>query len=195
MTLVDFEPAAQSMADIVAGIPDDLLDRPTPCPAYRLGDLLDHIATFVTVFTAVAVKDLEVGSQPPTGDASQLAGDWRERIPRDLEALVASWRDPDAWTGMTRAGGVDLPGELAGLIALDELVVHAWDLARASGQTYDVDRPTLEVVRGFLLQFAESEQNEIRDNIFGPAVDVPEDAALIDQVVGLTGRDPAWSPS
>ena len=30
---------------------------------------------------------------------------------------------------------------------------------------------------------------------FGPAVPVPDDAPLLDQVVALTGRDPAWSPS
>ncbi len=39
---------------------------------------------------------------------------------------------------MTKAGGVDLPGEVAGLVALDELVVHGWDVARATGQAYDV---------------------------------------------------------
>ena len=66
-----------------------------------------------------------------SGDASRLVDDWRSRIPRDLAALAAAWRDPEAWTGMTRAGGIDLPGEIAGVVALDELVVHGWDVARA----------------------------------------------------------------
>ena len=194
MTLVDLEPAARRMADVIAGIPDDLLGGPTPCQAYSLGDLVEHVATFSIVFTAAAAKESgEIGSQPPSADASKLVEDWREQIPRDLEVLAAAWRDPEAWTGMTKAGGVDLPGELAGLIALDELVVHGWDLARASGQDYDIDRPTLEAVHGFLLQFAESDLKAVRDNIFGPAVEVPGDAALLDQVVGLTGRDPAWT--
>lgn len=35
---------------------------------------------------------------------------------------------------MTRAGGLDLPGRLAGVIALDEVIVHAWDIAAASRQ-------------------------------------------------------------
>jgi hypothetical protein len=39
---------------------------------------------------------------------------------------------------MTKAGGLDLPGEMAGVIALDEIVVHGWDVARSSGQPYDV---------------------------------------------------------
>ena len=36
--------------------------------------------------------------------------------------------------GTTKAGGLELPGEVAGLVALDELVIHGWDVARSSGQ-------------------------------------------------------------
>jgi len=34
----------------------------------------------------------------------------------------------------------------------------------------------------------------MRDGIFGPTITVPDDAPLLDRVVGLSGRDPAWSP-
>jgi hypothetical protein len=34
----------------------------------------------------------------------------------------------------------------------------------------------------------------MRDGLFGPVVEVPDDAPLLDRVIGLTGRDPAWSP-
>ena len=95
---------------------------------------------------------------------------------------------------MTRAGGVDLPGEVAGLVALDELVVHGWDVARATGQPYEVDVPSLETVQAFVAQFSEPGMEEARAGLFGPVVEVPEDAPLLDRVIGLTGRDPAWSP-
>ena len=42
MTPVDLEPAAQRLADLVGGVPDELLDAPTPCPAYTMGDLVEH---------------------------------------------------------------------------------------------------------------------------------------------------------
>ena len=196
MTLVDLEPASRRLADLVAGVPDDLLDAPTPCPAYTVGDLLDHVGGASLAFTGAAVKDTgDVTSQGPSGDASRLSDDWRTHIPRDLVALAAAWRDPDAWTGMTKAGGVELPGEVAGLVALDELVVHGWDIARATGQAYDVDAASLEAVQAFVSQFSEPGQEEMRAGLFGPVVEVPEDAPLLDRVIGLTGRDPAWSPS
>jgi uncharacterized protein (TIGR03086 family) len=192
---VDLEPAARRLADLVGGVPDELLDASTPCPAYTLGDLVDHIGGAALAFTGAAVKDLgDATSQGPSGDASRLGDDWRTRIPRDLVALADAWRDPDAWTGMTKAGGVELPGEVAGLVALDEIVVHGWDVARATGQAYDCDAPSLEAVQAFVSQFSEPGQEEMRAGLFGPVVEVAEDAPLLDRVIGLTGRDPAWSP-
>ncbi len=193
MTLVDLEPATRRMAALIEDVRDGPLDRPTPCPAYGLGDLLDHIGGLALAFTAAARKDIDdLGDQAPSGDASRLGDDWRGRIPRDLEGLSAAWRDPTAWTGMTRAGGVDVPGVIAGVVALDELVVHGWDLARATGQPYDCDPITLDVVLGFVGQFAD--QPEARQGLFGPVVEVPPTAPLLDRLIGLTGRDPAWSP-
>ena len=34
-----------------------------------------------------------------------LPADRRETLPRALGELAEAWRDPSAWTGMTRAGG------------------------------------------------------------------------------------------
>src|SRR5258705_28334 len=84
--------SARSRAARGAGPPDDLLSGPTPCAAYSLGDLLDHIRALPLAFTAAATKETEgIGSRPPSGDAARLGGDWRTRIPRDLDALGAAW--------------------------------------------------------------------------------------------------------
>ncbi len=195
MTFVDLQPATKQMAELISGVGDELLDRPTPCPAYTLGDLLDHVGGLTLAFTAAAAKATGgAGSQGPSGDASRLGDDWRTRIPQDLAALAEAWREPAAWSGTTQAGGVELPGEIAGLVALDELVIHGWDVARASGQAYDCDPELLEVVHGFVAQFSGPDEEAAREGLFGPVVDVPDDAPLLDRVIGLTGRDPAWSP-
>jgi uncharacterized protein (TIGR03086 family) len=82
---------------------------------------------------------------------------------------------------------------VAGLVALDELVLHGWDVARASGQPYEVDPASLGAVHGFVAQFSGPGQEESRAGLFGPVVPVPDDAPLLDRVLGMAGRDPSWS--
>ncbi|HEV8298304.1 MAG TPA: TIGR03086 family metal-binding protein [Acidimicrobiales bacterium] len=95
---------------------------------------------------------------------------------------------------MTMAGGVELPGEVAGVVALDEVVIHGWDVARATGQPFHCEPDALEAVHGFVASFSAPGQEAGRQGLFGPVVAVPDDADLLDRVIGLSGRDPAWSP-
>ena len=185
---VDLAPAARRLAELVEEVPDEALDHPTPCEQYSVGDLLDHIAGFAVAFRAAAVKDPLDGA--PSGDAGNLDPDWRTSIPRDLLALAGAWRDPDAWSGMTAAGGVDLPAEVAGVVALDELLIHGWDLAKATGRPSGYDGPGLEAVLATVQQFRGSGI----EGIFGPQVAVADDAPVLDRILGLAGRDPDWQP-
>ena len=183
---VDLQPAARRMARLVQAVPEDALDLPTPCSDYRVGDLIDHIGGLALAFRGAAVKEpLERG---PSGDAANLVEGWRSQIPQDLGDLAAAWDDPDAWTGMTSVGGVDLPGEVAGVVALDELVVHGWDLAVATDQAAGYDGPGLEAVLATVQQFQEGGV----EGIFGPEVPVPADSPLLDRILGAAGRDPGW---
>jgi uncharacterized protein (TIGR03086 family) len=175
-------------------VPDDRLGAPTPCPSYTVGDLLEHIGGLAIAFTAAANKrPIEglVDAQVPAGDASRLGDDWQERIPEAVTALGEAWRHPEAWTGMTQAGPVELPGEVAGLVALDELVVHGWDLARGSGQRYEPDDATVEPCIALVSQFASEESGP--DVAFGRPVAVAAEAPALDRLVAAAGRDPGWT--
>jgi uncharacterized protein (TIGR03086 family) len=186
--MIDIAPAAERMTDLVASITDVELDAPTPCPPSRLGDLLDHVGSLTVAFLITA-RGGRTGP-PPTPSASNLEVDWRERISRDLASLADAWREPGAWEGFTTAGGVDMPNEVAGLVLLDELVVHGWDVAVASSQPYDVPSPEVDAATSFVMAV-----DAPRDGIlFGPVVPVPETAAPLARLLGLTGRDPGWRP-
>ena len=190
----DLESTSQSLAKLVQGVRDEQLSLSTPCPAYAVADLVDHIGGLTLAFTAAAKKSSAPGTDgPPVVDGSRLGDGWRETIASDLSGLTAAWRDPAAWDGMTAAGGVDLPGEIAGLVALDEIVLHGWDLARATGQEYDLDPAHLAIVHDFVSSSSVPGDEASREGIFGPVVDVPRHAPLLDKVVGLAGRAPDWS--
>ena len=156
-----------------------------------MGDLIDHVGALTKGFIAVARKNVDGTEAPVRPDAANLEVGWRDRVVRDLATLAEAWRDPAAWEGMTSAAGVALPGHVAGLVALDELVVHGWDIAVAIGQPYAPPVEDVEAAMSFVAAF-----DAPRDgNLFGPAVPVPDNAPALDRLLGLTGRDPRWRSS
>jgi len=194
MSNVDLGPAAQRLADLVARVGDDELGKPTPCPSYTLGDLIEHVGGLALAFTAAANKDGgRYADMQPSGDAARLGEDWRVRIPRDLAALAEAWREPAAWAGTTRIAGSDGPAEIIGLSAADELVVHGWDVARATGQPYASEPELLAAAEGFLAMVASPDAPAGPDVPFGPSRQVPAGSPELDRVVALAGRDPEWS--
>ena len=184
----DLGRAAATTATVVAGIRDEQLTDPTPCHGTPVAGLLVHLAGLAYAFR-MAGERTPVDGQAST-DAGMLPADWRTRIPAELGALAAAWRDPDAHEGTTAAGGVELPGEVAAVVALDEVVVHGWDLAVATGQPYHVEPADADACRAF----ADSFGDERPPDLYGPRVPVPEDAPVLDRLLGATGRDPEWKP-
>jgi uncharacterized protein (TIGR03086 family) len=193
--LIDLRPAAHRLAAIVRGVRDDQLDAPTPCPEYTVADLLDHIGGLAKAFTWAATKEsLAMPDISPSGDGANLGDDWRSRIPTDVEALGEAWTDPAAWTGTTKAGPVEMPGAVGGLVALDEIVVHGWDVALATGQPFHVEGPELDAIHQFAATFSGPGTEEQRAGAFGPELAVADDAPLLERVLAMLGRDAAWQP-
>ena len=93
------------------------------------------------------------------------------------------------------AGPIEMPADQAALVALDEVTVHAWDLATATGQPYPADPVAVEACRAFVAAFEPPPGGAADDGgLFGPRVVVPAEASALDQLIGATGRDPAWTP-
>ncbi|WP_205472681.1 TIGR03086 family metal-binding protein [Nocardioides sp. SYSU D00038] len=193
-TPLDLRPATSTLAALVRGVRDDQLGGPTPCPDYTVADLLDHVGGLALAFTAAARKEVLDGAGAP-GDGSRLPDGWRDAFAAHLDELSSAWLDPAAYDGTTMAGPVEMPGSAAALVALDEVIVHGWDLAVATGQPFSADPGLVEANLGFVLSFEPPEDGAADDGgLFGPPVAVPDDAPALDRLLGATGRDPAWTP-
>lgn len=188
---IDLTPTAHAVAAVVSGITDDQLDHPTPCTATTVAALLDHLHGLTRAFRLAAEKDPEAADSTASLVAEDLAPDWRTAIPARLEALAAAWRDPAAWAGTAHAGGLEMPAEVAGTVTLDELVLHGWDLAVATGQRFEPDDDAVAVVLAFTEATAAGGPT---DGLFGPAVAVRDGAPAFERALGFSGRDPRWSP-
>jgi uncharacterized protein (TIGR03086 family) len=179
------------MAALLRDVRDDQLGLPTPCPDSTVGDLADHVGTMAKAFAAKAGGGgTSTGGPPPVPSAANLESGWRDRIASDLTVLAAAWAEPSAWEGMTTAGGIDMPSSIAGLVVLDELVVHGWDIAVSTGHSY---APSAEEIAA-ATEFAATFDAPRDGRLFGPVVAVADDAGALDRLLGVTGRDPSWSP-
>ena len=192
MTL-DMHPGADRLAALVRAVPDTALGDPTPCRDYCVGDLLDHISGFAVGIAAAGRKDDEGMRPPEPGRADNLGADWRERIATEVVALADVWDDPASYEGMT-GGSLDIPAEAAAVVAVEELCIHGWDLARAIGAPFVATAGELDVVDQFFSMFGVDQ----RDDAYDPpvAVAVAVAAATDDRLAGAiatSGRDPSWT--
>ena len=190
MDMIDMTSACARTIELLAAVTDDRLDAPTPCEKLTLRELVAHVGGLGVAFAAAGRKDLgELTDGPPGHSGYQLAEDWREIYPSNLASLAEAWRDPGAWEGMTRVGGVDLPGEVCGMVGLTEVVVHGWDVAAATGQHLEVDDDVAEALLAHLAAFTAGGPVE---GLFGPAVGVANGATAWERSLALSGRDPGW---
>ncbi|QYG93070.1 TIGR03086 family protein [Iamia sp. SCSIO 61187] len=181
--------AAATFTAIVEGIGDDQLDAATPCADYDVAALVGHLLHWGPSLVGAGRKEVV---PPPEGDEVPAEGSWRAGLEAHVAALTAAWSAPGAWEGTTRMGGpMEMPAATVGGIVLAELVVHGWDLARATGQQPSWPDPLLEVAHAELSAMAEVGR---RMGAFGPEVAVAEDAPVLDRLLGVAGRDPAWTP-
>jgi uncharacterized protein (TIGR03086 family) len=195
--MLDLHPATRELSRVLDRVTDDHLDGPTPCPGYSVGALLDHVCGLTFAFTWAAEKStaehaVEGVPAPGGPTAANLDPHWREVLPERLSALAAAWDEPAAWQGISEAGGVTMPSEVTGLVALDELVLHGWDLATATGQVFHCAPADAEAVLRFAAQTADDPA--ARQGLFGPVVAVPDDASTFDRALGMAGREPSWQP-
>lgn len=190
---LDFDPPVRQLRALLLGVDDDELTGATPCPGWTVAALLDHLMSQSYAFIQAAHKRTDApgtDGPPPQPSAEHLSRHWRFRLPVLLEDLATAWKDPAAWTGTARSGGVTMPATVLGTVAMNELILHSWDLARATGQEYAADPRTLET----LIELLSQGPAEGTPGVFGPVVPIESEATLLDQVVALAGRRADWRP-
>jgi uncharacterized protein (TIGR03086 family) len=166
----------------VAAVPPDGWSNPSPCTEWTARDVVGHVIDV----HGMMLRPLETAlSERPSVADDPLAAFQSARA--DLEQVLD---DPELadreYDGMF--GRTSVAGTVDQFMAFD-LVVHGWDLARATGQDESIDPAEVERILGFVERMGTS---TLRDNgVTGPEVTVPADAPAQDRMLGLLGRDPS----
>ncbi|MEN8652141.1 TIGR03086 family metal-binding protein [Streptomyces sp. 21So2-11] len=180
------EKAAALAEPVVRGVDDLQLGVRTPCADYDVRDLLNHLFHVVVGFQALAAGKEADFSQTP----DYLEGNWRDRFAVETGLLVEAWAAPGAEEGTT--GGMNLPARTVGSMALLDLTVHPWDLARATGQDFTPDE---EGIRALGALVAEMGPTARQMKVFADPCPTPGGATPFEELLASTGRDPYWTPN
>lgn len=181
--------AVDATVEIMQGVGPDTLDHPTPCPEFDVRTLVAHMAAWTTdrARDAALKRPLGAASEP---DVTDEPG-WAKRYAEGAREAGAAWSEPAAWEGETSLSGrTQRSAEWVGGLVFSEFLLHAWDLAVATGQEFTLDDDLAQT----LFEEVSSRAEMAREyKVYGPEVPVPASAPALDRALGASGRDPAWS--
>jgi uncharacterized protein (TIGR03086 family) len=157
------------------------LALPSPCEGWDVRAMLNHTLGAGWMFTLVN-QGQSVGE-----DAGDVVGaDPAAALAEVRKANLESWQGPGALEGERTYPFGTFPAEVALLINIGEIELHAWDLARATGQDETLDPDVVQMLWDF---YAALPMDGYRAHgAFGPEVAVPESAPLQDRLLGYIGR-------
>jgi uncharacterized protein (TIGR03086 family) len=174
MTDLDlYRRAADWTIDKVAGAGD--LDVDTPCHGWTLRTLLDHMLETQRYFASAARGEQ---ASPPGPTPPALIG--------DAPAADLDRARQDVIEAFSRDGVIDKTGPLLG-IAFADVLLHGWDVARATGQDTTMPEGLAQAAYEHIHGRITDDQ---RKGVFGPEVPVAGDATPQEKLLAYAGRDP-----
>ena len=189
------EAAVEQLAQLVRGFEqliaaarEEQWTAATPCTEWNARDLVNHVVRGNRLFAAALRGEQPTipppGTPPPVSDV--LGDDPLGAYRASADALLQAFRQPGVMERVVAVPFGSVPGAVALHLRNTELLVHGWDLARATGQAVpfpqEVAEQELQFSRGAISQIPPGR------NPFGPPQPVREDAPAIDRLAGLLGR-------
>ncbi|MUM17661.1 TIGR03086 family protein [Mycobacterium sp. CBMA271] len=188
------QPAASAVAALLPGVSDDQLSDRTPCTELTVRALLNHLMGLSLAFRYMAAPEEAAAAGFEASGPSfteDLDPQWRTLLPRRLTDLVETWAQPGSWDGESTVAGNVMPNDQVAMVTLDELVLHGWDLATATGQPFELPAGTDPGLYGFVSALA---SDSGIPGLFGPQVPISPGAPRFDHMLAMSGRDPGWRP-
>lgn len=173
---------------IVDRLGSEQLDNPTACANLDVQGVLDHMMGGAAAFAPAFRGDASHEAALPEGSSGSAvvgqvpAADFR----RAMNGLLAAVNAPGAMERVIDAPFGQVPGSVfARFVAFDGLI-HGWDLASATGQTYDPPRAVVAAVDAFA---REALGPDMRDgDTFAVEKTAPAGASLLEALVTFSGR-------
>ncbi len=173
---------------LVAAVRPEQWAAPTPCPEWTVRTLVTHmVAGNRLVAASLGDEPMpEPTDVPPGPPVDPLDSEPAAAFRAAADLVVAAFRRPGALEAQVTVPLGTVPGIVALHLRITEILVHGWDLARATGQATryrdDIVEQELVFTRGKLGDIPPTRRP------FAPPQPVPNDAPAIDRLAACLGR-------
>jgi uncharacterized protein (TIGR03086 family) len=182
--------AADAAARTVASVTADQFPQPTPCTEWDVHGLVNHLILWTSYSLEARAHGGSVSEEMTDRDFAAEPG-FAAAYRAQLDRALAAWADPKVWTQELNVMGSPTPAADIAALNIAEMVLHGWDLAAATGQSYTVDPAAAAAA----LQAVEANAGLYRQyKGFAEPVTIAADASALDRALALSGRDPGWRP-
>jgi uncharacterized protein (TIGR03086 family) len=183
--------AHEALLNAVKGVGDHQWDLPTPCDQWTVAQVLQHAAGDQLAYYA-AITGGEGPAENPFAPSGTLTADPVALVTAASEAAAGAWGSVAA---SDAAVPVPVPPNTldavtgVGACALDA-AVHAWDIAKATGQA-----PVFsEEAASAILVAAKQIVEPLRAwGAYAPALDPQDGDDAVAALLRYLGRDPEWT--
>jgi uncharacterized protein (TIGR03086 family) len=186
------ERAIATAKQVLANVSKEDLTKSTPCASWNVGQLINHMVGANYFFIAA------MGDASPSDDDGSVdfaAGDYNAALDEGAAACLATFSAPGALDKTANAPWGQVPAQAFMGMAANDLFTHAWDLARATGQSTDLD-PELaaQLHAGAKASISDAFRgsdggpNQDQGAPFGPQQQAPEGACNADKLAAFMGR-------
>ena len=181
------EEALASTRAVVAGVKDDQWNDPTPCEGWTVRELVNHIvAGNCWVMPLVSGKTIdEVGDRL---DGDILGDDPLAAYEESAGEASAAFKAPGAMSAPCAVSYGPVPGEVYAGHRFCDVLIHGWDLAKATGQDTRLDSGLVQACWDVMSPQAPLLK---ASGMCGGDIDASEDADLQTRLLALLGRTPS----
>ncbi len=188
--VADNDRALAAIQHLVDGVGPDQWSAPTPCTDWDVRQLLNHVAAGNMIFARLASGERPPGPITP----EERATDWLGADPvAGFRAAGKSMHDAFLTPGFLESRRQtpmmgEQPGTAVVRMRMNELLIHGWDLAKATGQRHDLPE---DLAEDALSAWKGRLGDRPREGMpFGVPVTIADDAPAIDRLAAFLGRQP-----
>ncbi|MEY2473252.1 MAG: hypothetical protein QOK28_2581 [Actinomycetota bacterium] len=168
---------------VLTNVTKEDLDKQSPCTSWKVRDVINHLMDSSNfMLTGMGLEAASVG------DVTD--GDFVAAYDEACGRTLAAFQAPGALEKTAHLPFGDMPGAALMGLAIGDIFTHAWDIAKATGQSTDLDPE-------FAAQWLPQAQAMLSESFrgpegsgmpFGPEQEAPAGATNADKVAAFMGR-------